>query len=63
VSVSGVSETTGVVTLSAAPANGAVMTADYERAIPVRFTSDRIARTLFEASRSEVRSVQFKEIP
>jgi hypothetical protein len=63
VTVSGVSETTGIVTLSAAPANGAVMTADYERAIPVRFTSDSISRTLLEGARSEVRSVQFKEIP
>lgn len=63
VSVSGVSETTGVVTLSAAPANGALMTADYERAIPVRFTSDSISRTLLDGARSEVRSVQFKEIP
>jgi uncharacterized protein (TIGR02217 family) len=59
----GVSEVTGVVTLSSAPANGAVMTADFERAIPVRFTSDSISRTLLEGVRSEVRSVQFKEIP
>jgi uncharacterized protein (TIGR02217 family) len=63
VAISGVSETTGIVTLSAAPANGAVMTADYERAVPVRFTSDSIARTLLEGVRSELRSVQFKEIP
>lgn len=63
VSIAGVSETTGVVTLTVAPADGAVMTADYERAIPVRFTSDSVARTLFEGVRSEMRSVQFKEIP
>lgn len=63
VSVAGISETTGIVTLSSAPANGAVMTADYERAIPVRFTSEIISRTLLEGARSEVRSVQFKEIP
>lgn len=63
VSVAGVSEVTGVVTLSVAPANGAVMTADYERAIPVRFTSDSISRTLLEGVRSELRSVQIKEIP
>jgi uncharacterized protein (TIGR02217 family) len=62
VTVSGFSATTGIVTLSAAPANGAVMTADYERAIPVRFTSATLSRTLLEASHSEARSVQFKEI-
>lgn len=62
VAVSGFSRVTGIVTLTAAPANGAVMTADYERAIPVRFTSENLARTLFEGNRSEARSFQIKEI-
>ena len=62
VAVSGFSLTTGIVTLSAAPAGGAVMTADYERAIPVMLTSKSMARTLLEAAHSEMRSVQFREI-
>jgi uncharacterized protein (TIGR02217 family) len=63
VPISGFSRITGIVTLSSAPANGAVMTADYERAIPVRFTSSTLSRTLLEAEHSEARSVHFKEIP
>jgi uncharacterized protein (TIGR02217 family) len=62
VTVSGFSATTGIVTLASPPANGAVMTADYERAIPVRFTSSTLSRTLLEADHSEARSVQIKEI-
>jgi uncharacterized protein (TIGR02217 family) len=62
VTVSGFSASTGIVTLVSPPTNGAVMTADYERAIPVRFTSSTLSRTLLEAEHSEARSVQLKEI-
>jgi len=46
--VSGVSvdSATGMVTLSAAPANGVVVTADFEFDVPVRFDTDRLAATL-----------------
>jgi hypothetical protein len=63
VTVSGYSQTTGIVTLAVAPADGAAMTASFARAVAVRFVSDSVDRTLFEGSRSEARSWLFKEIP
>lgn len=62
VAVSGFSRTTGIVTLSAAPSNGAVMTADCERGFPVRWTSKSLSRTLLQVDQTEVRSGQFEEI-
>lgn len=62
VSISGLSLTTGIVTLSAAPSNGAVMTADYEYAVPVMIVSPAISRSMIEATNTEVRSIQIKEI-
>jgi uncharacterized protein (TIGR02217 family) len=62
VTVSSVNLTTGVVTLSAPPSNGAVMTADFERAIPVMFSSKNISRTLLQVDQTEVRSAQIEEI-
>lgn len=63
VAITDVDLETGIVTLSAAPAIGKEMTADGERGIGVRWTSETVSRTLFEGKRSEVRSMQFKEIP
>ena len=37
-----VSETTGVVTFAAAPADGAVLLAEFEFDVPVRFDTDRL---------------------
>lgn len=59
--ISSVNYETGVVTLSAAPADNAVMTADFQRAIPVRFTSN-ISRALLQSDQTEVRSAQIEEI-
>ncbi len=41
-----VSTTTGVVTLGVGPANGVVITADFEFDVPVRFDTDRLSATL-----------------
>lgn len=41
-----VNTTTGVVTFVSAPANGVLVTADFEFDIPVRFDTDRLAATL-----------------
>ncbi len=38
--------TTGLVIFNSAPANGAVVTADYEFDVPVRFDTDRLSATL-----------------
>jgi uncharacterized protein (TIGR02217 family) len=60
--LSNVNLTTGVVTFTTAPGNGVVTTADYERAIPVMFTSKSIGRTLIQSDHTEVRSAQIEEI-
>lgn len=62
VTVSGWSETTGIITLSSAPSNGAVMTADFQYAIPVMFTSKNISRTLLQVDQTELRSAQIEEV-
>lgn len=62
VSISSIALLTGVVTLSAAPANGTAVTASFERAVPVIATSMSVARTMMEGQRSEVRSMQLKEL-
>lgn len=41
-----VNHTTGLVVLSAAPANGVVVSATFEFDVPVRFDTDRLAATL-----------------
>lgn len=41
-----VNTTTGVVTLSSAPANGTAITADYEFDVPVRFDTDELQLSL-----------------
>ncbi len=41
-----VNHTTGMVTFSAAPANGQVVTANFEFDVPVRFDTDRLEATL-----------------
>lgn len=41
-----VNSTTGVATFSAAPANGAVIAADFEFDVPVRFNTDRLSASL-----------------
>jgi uncharacterized protein (TIGR02217 family) len=41
-----VNHTTGLVVFAAAPANGQVITADFEFDVPVRFDTDRLAATL-----------------
>ncbi|WLB14834.1 DUF2460 domain-containing protein (plasmid) [Bradyrhizobium elkanii] len=61
-SLSGVDLISGIVTFDSAPGNGVVPTADYERAIPVMFTSSSIGRTLIQTDYTEVRSVQIEEI-
>lgn len=62
VTVSGFSATTGIVTLSAAPSDGAVMTADFEHGWPAMFSSQTISRTLLQVDQTEVRSAQIEEI-
>lgn len=62
VTVSGFSLTTGIVTLSSAPSNGAVMTATFQRGFPVLLTSKEINRTLLQVDQTELRSAQFEEI-
>lgn len=42
VSVASINYDTGVVTISPAPANGVVITADFEHDVPVRFADDEI---------------------
>ncbi|SDC06384.1 TIGR02217 family protein [Bradyrhizobium brasilense] len=53
---------TGVVTYATAPGAGATVTADFERAWPVMFTSKSIGRTMLEVDQTEVRSAQIEEI-
>ncbi|ODM71673.1 DUF2460 domain-containing protein [Bradyrhizobium elkanii] len=53
---------TGEVTYSVAPANGAPVTYDCERAWAVMFTSKSIGRTMLEVDQTEVRSAQIEEI-
>lgn len=62
VTISSVNLLTGVVTLSSAPSNGAVMTADFEYAYAVIFSSQSVSASLIEAMNKEVRSVQLREI-
>lgn len=60
--LSNVNLTTGIITFASAPGSGVVPTADYERAIPVMFTSNSVGRTLIQTDYTEVRSVQIEEI-
>jgi uncharacterized protein (TIGR02217 family) len=56
------STTTGIVTLTSAPAGGVVVTADFQYATPVRFTSDKMDVTVFQNDRQETRSVAIEEV-
>lgn len=62
VSVSGFSLTTGIATLSSAPANGATMTATFQHGWPVMFSSKTISQTLLQVDQKELRSAQIEEI-
>lgn len=57
-----VNSTTGIVTFTAAPSNGAAITADFSYAWPVRFTSSAISTTMLQLDQAEVRSVAIEEI-
>jgi uncharacterized protein (TIGR02217 family) len=61
-SISGFSQTTGIVTMSAAPANGAAMTATFQHGWAAMFSSQTISRTLLQSDQTEVRSAQIEEI-
>lgn len=58
----GVNTATGLVTLSAAPAVGAVVTAGFEFDTPVRFDSDRIDLTLESFNAARVGAVALVEV-
>lgn len=62
VTVSGFSTTTGIVTLDAAPTDGAAMTADFEHGWPAMFSSKTINQTLLQVDQKELRSAQIEEI-
>jgi uncharacterized protein (TIGR02217 family) len=62
VTVSSYDPDSGVITLNAAPANGAAMTADIEHGWPVMFTSKTISQTLLQVDQKELRSAQIEEI-
>jgi uncharacterized protein (TIGR02217 family) len=54
---------TGIVTFATAPGSGVLTTADYERAIPVMFTSKTSSQTMIDVvDRTELRSAQIEEI-
>jgi uncharacterized protein (TIGR02217 family) len=54
--------TTGVITLAAAPANGAAVTAGFEFDVPVRFDSDALAINLAGFRAGEIPSIPLVEI-
>lgn len=60
--VSGYSSTTGLVTLSSAPADGHVMTWSGRYATPSLIVSADLSRSMVKGRYTEVRSIQIKEI-
>lgn len=56
-----VNTSTGVVAMTSPPANGVVVTADYEYAWPVRFVSETFASTV-NVNAKEVRSITIEEV-
>ncbi len=57
-----VDESTGVVTLASAPANSAVVLADYEFDVPVRFATDRLSASLDNYGVYSVKEVPLVEV-
>lgn len=62
VAVTGFSLSTGIATLTAAPANGLEVTATFQHGWPVMFTSKTISQTLLQVDQKELRSAQIEEI-
>jgi uncharacterized protein (TIGR02217 family) len=54
--------TTGIVTMTSAPAGGVAVTADFQYATPVRFVSDKMDVTVFQNDRQETRQVTIEEV-
>jgi uncharacterized protein (TIGR02217 family) len=54
--------TTGIVTMTAAPTAGVVVTADFHYATPVRFTSTSVDVTLLQVDQQEARSLTIEEV-
>ncbi|GFE49894.1 glycoside hydrolase family 24 [Roseobacter cerasinus] len=57
-----IDHTTGVVTLAAAPAEGATVTAGFEFDVPVRFDTDRIQTSIASFQAGEVPNVPIVEV-
>ena len=57
-----VNTTTGVITFSAAPANGVAVFADYEFDVPVRFDTDRMAVTIEQVNLHQWSGIPIVEI-
>lgn len=57
-----VSTLTGLVTFTAAPANGKIITADFEFDVPVRFDTDRLSASLDSYGISSVHDIPLVEI-
>ena len=57
-----VNTTTGVITFSAAPANGVAVSADYEFDVPVRFDTDRMAVTIEQINLHQWSGIPIVEI-
>jgi uncharacterized protein (TIGR02217 family) len=57
-----VNATTGVVTFSSAPANGVIISADFEFDVPVRFDTDRLAATMDSYGVSSWNNIPLVEI-
>ena len=60
-----VDSTTGIVTLNAAPPNGAIITAGYEFDVPVRFATDQLDESLeaYQAGQTEVPLIELRIAP
>lgn len=57
-----VSLTTGIVTMTAPPGAGVVVTSDYQFATPVKFSADNLDTTVFQIDRQEARSFNIEEV-
>lgn len=57
-----VNTTTGVITFSAAPANGVAVSTDYEFDVPVRFDTDRMAVTIEQINLHQWSGIPIVEI-
>ncbi len=54
--------TTGIVTFTAAPANGVIVTADYEFDVPVRFDTDYLPVQLYSKDAFAVQNISVVEL-